>query len=202
MWTSSNPYEDANSIGEPNLPDWYNKNDKSEEAKTSPEPTPQEIIIPDIITLKTLLRESTLYNLGVVKTNKEKPLSSDQTNSNIVGNSKEIRVPYINIYYPLSWKDLLASQVISDESEFVRLPGNLKKGFMKPVRKMTPTPMPMVQEMCREFVLDFKRHEIKTKPAKLIHGGTWKESKEDTRRVVKEILNKIRKLKIQIQSIC
>ena len=31
----------------------------------------------------------------------------------------------------LSWKNPLASQVISDESEIVRkLPGNLKKGFM------------------------------------------------------------------------
>jgi len=52
-----------------------------------------------------------------------------------------------------------------------------------------PTPMPMVQEICREFVLDFKRREIETKSAKLIHDGAWKESKEDIKCVVKEILN-------------
>ena len=54
---------------------------------------------------------------------------------------------------------------------------------------MTPTPIPMVQEICREFVLDFKRREIETKSAKLIHDGAWKESKEDIKCVVKEILN-------------
>jgi len=47
----------------------------------------------------------------------------------------------------------------------------------------------MVQEICREFVLDFKRREIETKSAKLIHDGAWKESKEDIKCVVKEILN-------------
>src|SRR5215204_4716958 len=32
IWTSSNPYEHANSIGEPNLPEWYNKNVKFKES--------------------------------------------------------------------------------------------------------------------------------------------------------------------------
>ncbi|CAG8643942.1 11417_t:CDS:2, partial [Paraglomus brasilianum] len=41
----------------------------------------------------------------------------------------------------LSWKDPMASQVISNELKLVKeLPGNLRKGFMKLVRKMTPHP--------------------------------------------------------------
>ncbi|CAG8468227.1 699_t:CDS:1 [Ambispora leptoticha] len=52
-----------------------------------------------------------------------------------------------------------------------------------------PTSMPMIQEICREFVLNFKRREIKIKSTKLIHDGAWKESKEDIKYVVKEILN-------------
>ncbi|CAG8685732.1 5566_t:CDS:1, partial [Ambispora leptoticha] len=54
---------------------------------------------------------------------------------------------------------------------------------------MILTPMLMVQEMCREFALDFNRHQIKMKPAKLIYDEDWKESKEDIKRVIKEILN-------------
>ena len=62
-----------------------------------------------------------MYDLGVVKTNKEKPLSSDQIENNIIELKRKL----------LSWKDPMASQVISGESEIVRkLPGNLKKGFM------------------------------------------------------------------------
>ncbi|KAG9300974.1 hypothetical protein G9A89_005032 [Geosiphon pyriformis] len=146
-------------------------------------------------------RVSTLYDLRVVKTNKEKPLSSDQIKNNRIEFKRKLKRDTSSLYQhllpgvneisitELSWKDPLASQVISDESEFVRkLPGTLKKGFMKPVHKIIPTPMPMVQEMCREFVLDFNRHEIEMKPAKLIHDGAWKESKEDIKQVI-EILN-------------
>ena len=83
-----------------------------------------------------------MYDLGVVKTNKEKPLSSDQIENNIIELKRKLKrdinmgslyqhllsgvngIPINN----LSWKDPLASQVISDESR--KLPGNLKKGFM------------------------------------------------------------------------
>ncbi|CAG8637241.1 795_t:CDS:2 [Paraglomus brasilianum] len=65
----------------------------------------------------------------------------------------------------LLWKDPTASQVISDDSKLVKkLPGNLRKGFMNLSRKMN-------QEMCREFVLDFNKHEIEMKPAKLIRSN-------------------------------
>ncbi|CAJ0647498.1 7374_t:CDS:2 [Entrophospora sp. SA101] len=46
IWASSNPYEHANSIGEPNLPEWYNKNVKFKESETSPN-TSQEIALPE-----------------------------------------------------------------------------------------------------------------------------------------------------------
>src|SRR5438874_5315411 len=48
-WKSENPYSYANSISEPTFPDWYNKNVKIEKKETSPDPIPQEIVIPDIV---------------------------------------------------------------------------------------------------------------------------------------------------------
>ncbi|RHZ88178.1 hypothetical protein Glove_26g328 [Diversispora epigaea] len=47
IWKSEDPYSYANSIGKPNLPDWYPNNTKIEKAEISPEPTPQEIITPE-----------------------------------------------------------------------------------------------------------------------------------------------------------
>ncbi|CAG8530684.1 9996_t:CDS:2 [Ambispora leptoticha] len=91
--------------------------------------------------------------------------------------NKEIRYP-------------MASQVISNESKLVNeLPGNLRKGFTKLIRKIMPTPISMIQKIYREFVLNFKRYEIEMKSAKLIHDGAWKESKEDIKYMIKEILN-------------
>ncbi|CAJ0840597.1 3788_t:CDS:2, partial [Entrophospora sp. SA101] len=46
IWVSSNPYEHANSIGQPNLPEWYNKNVKFKESETSPNAS-QEIVLPE-----------------------------------------------------------------------------------------------------------------------------------------------------------
>ncbi|RHZ57350.1 hypothetical protein Glove_390g35 [Diversispora epigaea] len=42
IWKSEDPYSYANSIGDPNLPDWYSKN-----IGGAPELTPQEIITPE-----------------------------------------------------------------------------------------------------------------------------------------------------------
>ncbi|RHZ72024.1 hypothetical protein Glove_248g48 [Diversispora epigaea] len=41
------PYSYANSIGEPNLPEWYTTNTKIEKAESAPEPVSQEIDIPE-----------------------------------------------------------------------------------------------------------------------------------------------------------
>ncbi|RHZ80457.1 hypothetical protein Glove_135g88 [Diversispora epigaea] len=47
IWKSEDPYSYANSIGEPNLPEWYTTNTKIEKAESAPEPVSQEIDIPE-----------------------------------------------------------------------------------------------------------------------------------------------------------
>ena len=53
---------------------------------------------------------------------------------------------------------------------------------------MIPKPIPLVQDICREFIQDFNRHGRDIRP-KLSHDGTWKESEEDISCIVKEVLN-------------
>ncbi|RHZ89327.1 hypothetical protein Glove_16g40 [Diversispora epigaea] len=145
---------------------------------------------------------STLYDLGIIKTNKEKPLSLEQIDNNVnelKGKLGRDSSPlYCHLYSSVSnmditkldWKNPLASQVISDESELVnQLSGNLKKGFMKLTRKMTPKPFTIIQEMCNEFVTDFNKLEDEPIYTKLVHDGTWKESEENIANVTKEILD-------------
>ena len=81
--------------------------------------------------------------MGAIKTDVEKPLSSDQIKNNVnylkrkLG--KDTSPLYQRLYsdvneipiHSLTWKDPLASQVISDKSTLVqKLPGHLKKAFM------------------------------------------------------------------------
>jgi len=54
IWASSNPYEHANSIGEPNLPEWYNKNVKIEKSEPSFNAS-QEMVLP--VETKLLVKE-------------------------------------------------------------------------------------------------------------------------------------------------
>ncbi|RHZ71252.1 hypothetical protein Glove_261g54 [Diversispora epigaea] len=144
---------------------------------------------------------STLYDLGIIKTNKEKPLSLEQIDNNINELKRKLGRDssslYCHLYSSVSnmditkldWKNPLASQVISDESELVnQLSGNLKKEFMKLTRKMTPKPFTIIQEMCNEFVTDFNKLEDGPIYTKLVHDGTWKESEESITNVTKEIL--------------
>ncbi|CAG8609124.1 3630_t:CDS:2, partial [Dentiscutata heterogama] len=80
----------------------------------------------------------------------------------------------------LSWKDPLASQVISDKSDIVKnLPRDIKKGF----NANSP----------RDITEDFRRCDDKMKP-KWTHNKTWKESEETTSRVVKEILSVLKNI--------
>ena len=80
--------------------------------------------------------------MEVIKSDK-KPLSSNQIEENIDGLKRKLGKDTSPLYQhlysgvskipvqELTWKDPLASQVISDKSELVnQLPGNLKKGFM------------------------------------------------------------------------
>jgi hypothetical protein len=74
----------------------------------------------------------------------------------------------------LSWKDPLASQVISDKSEIIQnLLGQFKHTFMKPVKQMVPLSLSFaVKRKCNEFVAYFiENHEIDL-PRKLIHNRT------------------------------
>ena len=81
--------------------------------------------------------------MGAIKTNKEIPLSSDQIEKNITELEEKLRKDTTSLgqhlysavntlsIQELTWKDLLANQIISDDSELVeRLPKNLKKAFM------------------------------------------------------------------------
>ena len=97
-----------------------------------------------------------MRDIGAVKTNKERPLNSDEIKKNInelKAKLKKNTTTPINqhLYFginnvnisELSWMDPLASQVISDESEIVKkLPGQFKHTFMKPVRQMVPLSLP------------------------------------------------------------
>ncbi|CAG8596363.1 1174_t:CDS:2, partial [Diversispora eburnea] len=67
IWKSEDPYSYANSIGDPNLPDWYPKN-----ISEPPNPTPQEIITseepviikPDPIEVKRKRKTTEMENIA------------------------------------------------------------------------------------------------------------------------------------------
>ena len=91
----------------------------------------------------------------------------------------------------LSWKDPLASQVISDKSEIVQnLPGQFKHTFMKPARQMVPSSLPSaVKRKCNEFVTTFIENRGIDLPRKLIHDRTWKETENELIIVAERILD-------------
>src|SRR6266542_1811039 len=54
---------------------------------------------------------------------------------------------------------------------------------------MRAAPMPIVEELCEEFVTSFiDRNILNTIPDKLIHDGSWKESEGKIADVIKEVL--------------
>ncbi|CAG8468870.1 7449_t:CDS:2, partial [Dentiscutata heterogama] len=118
-----------------------------------------------------------LRDLGVVKTNKEKPLNRDQIRNNIEKLKRKLYRDTSPLYQhlysgvnkicveELSWEDPMASQVISDNSDLVKnLFRNLKKGFMKIAHNMVPNPRSILQEICMKFIEDFKRRDERSKP--------------------------------------
>jgi len=81
--------------------------------------------------------------MGAIKTDKEKPLSSDQITKNVNELKRKLGRDTSLLYQclysdvdkitaqELTWKDPLASQVIRDNSDLIqKLPGNLRKAFM------------------------------------------------------------------------
>ncbi|CAG8488513.1 3466_t:CDS:2 [Paraglomus brasilianum] len=118
----------------------------------------------------------------------EKPLSSDQIKDNVDILKRKLRKDTSPLYQclysainealvrKLTWKNPLASQVISNRSELIqKLPVHLQKAFMKLAQLMKPTLMPKVKDMCREFITNTSSHNCdKRLPGRLIHDGTWK----------------------------
>jgi len=93
----------------------------------------------------------------------------------------------------LEWSDLLANQIIDDSSDLVNgLSSPMKKKFLKPARQMVPPNLPIIREMCREFVTGFDRHQTEDIPRLLKHDVSWKESVEILKEVTKEILNTVK----------
>ncbi|RHZ81501.1 hypothetical protein Glove_120g7 [Diversispora epigaea] len=105
---------------------------------------------------------NSLYDIGAIKTDKEQPLSSDQIVKNVDKLKRKLCKDTSSLYQylysdvnkipvqELTWKDPLASQVIRDNSDLVqKLPGNLKKAFMKPVKSMKPILISKVEDMCK-----------------------------------------------------
>ncbi|CAG8598209.1 2260_t:CDS:2 [Paraglomus occultum] len=92
----------------------------------------------------------------------------------------------------LRWQDPFASQVISDESSFVRnLPGNIYHNFMEPSRRMKMEAPPNIREMSNAFVEDFYKDEIEIPPPKYSHNHTWRETKEKLADISTEILESL-----------
>ncbi|CAB5197922.1 unnamed protein product [Rhizophagus irregularis] len=145
-----------------------------------------------------------LRDIGAVKTNKERPLNSDEIKKNINELKAKLKkntttpinqhlyfgIDNVNIS-ELSWMDPLASQVISDESEIVKkLPGQFKHTFMKPVRQMVPLSLPSaVKRKCNEFVATFIENREIDLSRKLIHDGTWKETENELAIIAERILD-------------
>ncbi|CAG8473925.1 8108_t:CDS:2 [Paraglomus occultum] len=146
-----------------------------------------------------------LLDVGIIKTNKEKPLTSEQINYNINklrgklanGTSKLYQELIVILndasISELTWRDPLASQVISAESELIkRLSNKQRKQFMKPAKEMMPEMPPMIQEECNEFVSNFPTRGVSRLPHGLSHTGDWKESEEKLNEVAINILGALK----------
>ncbi|RHZ55602.1 hypothetical protein Glove_413g26 [Diversispora epigaea] len=93
----------------------------------------------------------------------------------------------------LTWRDPLASKVISDKSDLVQnLSGGAKKSFMKPSHKMRVQTPSIIRDMCTTFVENFRDDNIEALPQHLYHDNTWKESNETLANVTEDIFDSLR----------
>ena len=95
----------------------------------------------------------------------------------------------INIDH-LSWKDPIASQVISDDSNIIQnLSANDYYSFMKLAKQMQMNILPNnVQRQCNQFIIDFKNENINLFCSTLKHDNTWKETNKELGEITKKIL--------------
>ncbi|CAG8632937.1 9220_t:CDS:1, partial [Diversispora eburnea] len=92
----------------------------------------------------------------------------------------------------LTWRDPLASKVISDESDLVQnLSSGAKKSFMRPFNKMQVQTPSIIHDMCVIFVKNF-HDDMETIPQHLFHDNTWKESDKTLVNVTENILDFLR----------
>ena len=119
-----------------------------------------------------------------MKTNKEEPLDSIQIARNIKhlkGKLNDMTPLNRQLYSKvndipiseLTWKDSLASQVISDKSELIQsLSPQYQEKFKKPIKFMVPSHIPsIIQKKCDEFVISFTNDHVNNISQKLIHDG-------------------------------
>jgi hypothetical protein len=93
----------------------------------------------------------------------------------------------------LTWRDPLASKVISDKSDLVQnLSDGAKKSFMKPSHKMRVQTPSIIRDMCATFVENFRDDNIEALPQHLYHDNTWKESNETLANVTEDIFDSLR----------
>ncbi|CAG8447565.1 11566_t:CDS:2 [Dentiscutata heterogama] len=127
---------------------------------------------------------SGLYDMGAIKSDKEKPLDSDKIEKNINLLKDKLKKDNTALYQIFG-----SSQVISNKSKIVEnLKTNYKKAFEKIERNMKPPSILRVRGMCEEFISNFiNRNYQNLLPEKLTHNKTWKESEEKILDIVKEV---------------
>ncbi|CAJ0849202.1 13852_t:CDS:2, partial [Entrophospora sp. SA101] len=134
-----------------------------------------------------------LQDVGVIKVNKEKPLTSEKIKQNLDklrgklmnGTSKLHRelVTALNglSISELTWRDPLASRVISDDLQ------------LKPVEDMVPPIIPSaIREECSKFVSNFMIRSTLSLHQGLSHDGNWKENNDKLKEVALKILDTMR----------
>jgi hypothetical protein len=90
----------------------------------------------------------------------------------------------------LTWRDAIASQVISDDTDMVKdLDGYSRHSFMKPAQNMQTNMPDIIKEKCNEFVENFSMESSASLPEKLKHNNTWKESHVKLAKIADGILN-------------
>ncbi|CAJ0825920.1 6243_t:CDS:2 [Entrophospora sp. SA101] len=102
----------------------------------------------------------------------------------------EIRLNLIEISdSDLTWRDPIASQVISDDSNLVKeLEGPAHLSFMRPAQHMQLVMPDVIRNKCTEFVENFSNDDLNGLSVKYRHNNTWKESEESLVGIVEEIL--------------
>ncbi|CAB5371502.1 unnamed protein product [Rhizophagus irregularis] len=149
-----------------------------------------------------LIEKEELYKIvekagnEALKTEKFQKMEAQDKISNIFEQFQiafeEIQLDLENIdINKLTWKNPIASQVISDDSDIIK---NLLIGvyqfFMKLAKQMQIDSLPnIIQEECNQFLNDFKEENLNLLCNKYKYNNTWIESNEKLCEITKEILN-------------